>query len=229
MYMPGMMPGGPMMGPQTMPGGRGEDEDEEGSGDPGFTVLIEGYSPYKNIAELLDPPSTGDDSARWGLVTRFEKLSELFPGVPFELFGKHEVDHFTVETGLVDLSVKDMPSGIGETREIERVSQESGTKQTRGRTGSRSDFVYSEQVLVDPMTGEEISKTYDIYTQEDIDRDPELNQKDLGRKKFNKLTGEEKYIERDQWFRIKAKFVWKDAPGKKKPGKKAAGGMRGMF
>ena len=178
---------------------------------------------------MLDPPSVGDNSEQWGLVTRFEKLGELFPGIPFELFGKHEVDHFTVETGLVDLSLKDMPPGIGETKEIERVPQETTTKRTRGGTGARGDFVYSEQVLVDSMTGEEISKTYDIYTQKDIDRDPELTEKDLGRKKFNKLTGEEKYIERDQWFRIKAKFVWKDAPGEKKSGEKTAGGMSGMF
>ena len=233
MMMPGfggMMPGGTMMGPQTMPGGRGEDEDEEGSGDPGFTVLIEGYSPYKNIAELLDPPSVGDESARWGLVTRFEKLAELFPGIPFELFRKHEVDHFSVETGFViaDKPSKDQPSGIGVSKEIERVPQDPDANRNRGTMGVRSDFVYSEQVLVDPMTGEEISKTYDIYTQEDIDRDPELTQKDLGRKKFNKFT-QEKYIKRDQWFRIKAKFVWKDAPGEKKSGTKAAGGMKGMF
>ncbi|MHC5142108.1 MAG: hypothetical protein ACYSOY_00735, partial [Planctomycetota bacterium] len=216
-------------GTQAMTGRRGEDEDEEGSRTPGFTVLIEGYSPYKNIAALLDPPSVGDDSARWGMVTRFEKLADIFPGVPFELFGKHELDHFTVETGLVDLLLKDMPPGIGETKVIERVPQKTTTKGTRRATGARGDFVYSEQVLVDPMTGEEISRTYDIYTQEDIDRDSELTEKDLGRKKFNKLTGEEKYIERDQWFRIKAKFVWKDAPGEKKSEKKAAGGMSGMF
>jgi type IV pilus assembly protein PilM len=228
MMMPGMTPGGPMMGAQTTPGGR-EVEDEEGEGTAGFTVLIEGYSPYKNIAGLLDPPSVGDNPEKWGLVTRFEKLAELFPGVPFELFKKHEVEHFTVETGWVDISSKDMPSGIGEPKEIERVPQEKGTKQSRGRAGGRGDFVYSEKVLLDPMTGEEISKTYDIYTQEDIDRDPELTEKDLGRKKFNKLTGEEKYIERDQWFRIKAKFIWKDASGEKKSDKKSAGGMTGMF
>ena len=224
----GMMPGGPMMGPQTMPGRGGEVEDEEGAGAAGFTVLIEGYSPYKEIAELLDSPSVANDSARWGLVTRFEKLAELFPGGVFELFGKHEVDHFTVETGWVDVSLKDMPSGIGEPKEIERVPQEPGTNQTRVRTGSRSDFVYSEQVLIDPMTGEEISKTYDIYTQQDINQNPELTERDLGRKKFNKLTGEEIYIERDQWFRIKAKFIWTEAPVEKESGNKAAGGMMGM-
>jgi hypothetical protein len=232
MLMPGyegMMPGGPTMGPQASLGGRGEDEDEEGAGAAGFIVLIEGYSPYKNIAGLLDPPSVGGNSEQWGLVTRFEKLAELFPGVPFELFGKHELDHFAVETGWVDVSSKDMPPGIGELKEIERVPAESGTKQNRRRTVSRRDFVYSEQVLVDPMTGEEISKTYDIYTQEDINRDPELTEKDLGRKKFNRLTGEELRIERDQWFRIKAKFVWKDAPGEKKSDRKSAGGMRGMY
>ena len=60
------------------------------------------------------------------------------------------------------------------------------------------------------MTGEEISKTYDIYTQHDIDNDPELTDRDLGRKKLDNF-GEEQFIERDHWFRIQAKFIWKDA------------------
>jgi type IV pilus assembly protein PilM len=226
MFMPGtegMMPGGPM-------GGRSMPESEEGKeGSAGFTVLIEGYSPYKNVAELLDPLGVRDDSTRWGLVTRFEKLSELFPETSFELFEKNKLEHFSVETGFVDLSLKDMPSGIGELKEIIRVPQEAGGKRTRGVTGSRGDYVYTEKVLVDPMTGEEISKTYDIYTQDDISQDPELTDKDLGRKKINKLTGEEEFVKRDQWFRIKAKFAWKDAPGEKKSGNKSSGRMRGMY
>ena len=87
-------------------------------------------------------------------------------------------------------------------------------ERTNRRSGFRNqsqDIIYAEDVLVDPMTNEEISRTYDIITQEEIDSNPELNEKDLGKKKINKLTGKELFIDRDHWFRIKAKFIWKDA------------------
>lgn len=190
----------------------------------GFTVLIEGYSPYKQISDLLDPPSAQSAKERWGMITRFENLQQVLGDVPFELFKRHDIKHLNVETDLVDLnSTKAMPSGIGVRKELERVSVNTtpvpgGRGPIRG--GLRGDMgggfvqniITSEMVLIDPMTNEEISKTYDIITQRDIDRDPELTDKDLGRVKYNSLTGEEQFIERDHWFRIQAKFVWKDAP-----------------
>ena len=188
---------------------------QEGGG-KGFTVLIEGFSPYENISELLDPPMVGEDQSRWGVISRFKNLKTLFPQIPFELFNKSDTTHFKYETGLVDLDSTEMPSGIGITKEVERVPlDESGNSatNTRGRTNTRgiSDYVDIETVLVDPMTGEEISKTYDIITQKDIDADSDLTERDLGRKKLDSF-GEEKFIERDHWFRIQVKFVWKDKP-----------------
>lgn len=218
------------------------EQEEEKVGGPGFTVLIEGYSPYRNIAELLDPPTPGNDQSRWGIVTRFENLKTLFPELPFVLFNKHQIEHFTLVTDWVDLEDPEMPLGIGIEKEVERVPNalQQGTTQltrrtlrprggdmmmddmmmgmdqparrsTRPRAGSGSDFVYTESVLVDPMTNEEMSKTYDIITQKDIDADPDLTERDLGRKKTTEF-GEERFIERDQWFRIQAKFVWTEAP-----------------
>jgi len=238
MMMPGMMPGmmegfGPGVGgPMSAPGSsaaapREEEEQEEGGA--GFTVLIEGYSPYQNIAELLDPPSVRGDQSRWGFITRLENLAGLFPDVPYKLFAKHDITHFKVETGLVDLEEKDMPAGIGVPKEIERVPQLSDRNDPanrrvgQGRRGQ--NIVYTEEVLIDPMTNEEISRTYDIITQEEIDSDPELTEKDLGRKKINKSTGKELFIERDHWFRIKAKFTWKDAP-EEGPAEEAGGALR---
>jgi type IV pilus assembly protein PilM len=212
----GMMPGG---------GATPKKEEEQEEGGPGFTILIEGYSPYQNISELLDPPSVRDDQSRWGFITRLENLIALFPDISYELFAKHDIEHFKVETGLVDLDSKDMPAGIGVEKEIERVPKElADARPARGAGRLRGDFVTIEQVLVDPMTNEEISKTNDIITQEEIDSDPELKEKDLGRKKYNRLTGDELFIERDCWFRIRAKFTWKDAP-EEEPVAEGAGGM----
>jgi hypothetical protein len=193
---------------------------QEPTNHSGFTVLIEGYSPYQRISELLDPPMVGDDQNRWGVITRFENMDKLFEDVPFELFNKHEIDDFKVETGLVDLmNPAGMPEGIGIEKVMERVPQAQNTP-APGREFTRrnvnmqtntQDYVPTESVLVDPMTGEEISKTYDIITQADVNANPDLTERDLGRIKWNSY-GEQQFIERDRWFRIQAKFIWKDAP-----------------
>ena len=228
MMMEGMGPAGGMM----PPGGatpRKEEEQEEGGA--GFTVLIEGYSPYQNISELLDPPGVQENQSRWGFITRLEKLGVLFPITPYELFAKHDIEHFKVETGLVDLDDKEMPVGIGVEKEVERVPKDlTSAKPAAGQGGGgrrRGDFVDTEQVLIDPRTNEEISKIYDIVTQREIDSNPELTVKDLGRKKYNKLNREELWIERDHWFRIRAKFIWKDAP-KEASAAGGTGGAMGM-
>ena len=199
-----------------------EDEDDEESMEPtektGFTVLIEGYSPYRAIPDLLDPPSVRNDQSRWGFVTRMEKLTKLFPKASFEMFGKSDTKHFEIKTGLVDLGDPDMPVGIGVPKEIERVPQKTPATTEYAVTGyagyasQKTDVVYKETVLVDPMTNEEISRTYDIITRQDINNDPELDTEDLGKKKYDKLDGEELFIDRDHWFRVKAKFIWKNAP-----------------
>jgi hypothetical protein len=73
------------------------------------------------------------------------------------------------------------------------------------------DKVVTEKVMVDPMTEEEMSKTYDLITAEDVEKNPEWSEKDIGRKKYDSF-GKEKFIARDTWFRIQAKFAWKGAP-----------------
>jgi type IV pilus assembly protein PilM len=234
--LPGEMEGLSMA---PVPGAVGETPQEKTG--QGFTLLMEGYSPYRKISELLDPPSVGDDQSRWGVVTRFENLAKLFPQIPFELFDRHQATHFKVEIGLVEFDSKTMPSGIGVSKEIERVpkpAQGAGAAMGAARFGGEfgglgalgreAEIVYTEKVLVDPMTGEEISKTFDIYTQKDIDGNPQLTERDLGRKKYNRISGAPEYIERDRWFRIQVKFIWKDAPPKPVDAT-AAGGMTEMF
>lgn len=205
----------------------------------GFVLLIEGYSPYERISELLDPPGVGEAPDRWGMISRLENLSQVIADTPFVLFKKDDITHFKVETGLVDLASSQMPTGIGIVKEIERVPKEllqpaagAGGRmmpiydERRGMTGGGRvpERVTTETVLVDPMTQEEISRTFDIYTQQDISRNPELTDRDLGRVKLSTL-GTEQYIDRDHWFRIQLKFVWKDAPASVIP----TSGMPGGF
>ena len=208
MGMEGMAPG---MGTQTGP-------------QSGFVVVIEGYSPYKHIEHLLDPSGVGSDQNRWGVVTRLENLGTLFPEIPFELFGKGDIRNFREESGWVDPDDNQMPVGIGILKEVERVPSDAAGGQPgvaargmmgmaggAGRMGAVPSRVSQEWVLFDPMTNEEISRTYDLVSEEDIRSNPEYNERDLGRVKLTNF-GDPKYIERDYWFRIQAKFLWKDAP-----------------
>ncbi|MEN6386771.1 MAG: hypothetical protein ABFD79_16450 [Phycisphaerales bacterium] len=171
----------------------------------GFVVTIEGYTPYERIGELLDPAGVQNSPDKWGIVTRMMNLNKYFDGnSPFELFNKGKVAHFRMENDVVDVSPDKvertkMPMGIGvlETR-VRSSAEEATAENVGGGRGSRidtSDRITSEFVLVDPLTKEEISKTFDIDSS--------------GRKKLDSF-GKPVYIERDKWFRIKCKFLWKD-------------------
>ena len=46
----------------------------------GFVITIEGYSPYRRIGELLDPPNVKEDPSRWGFATRLENLKQYPAG-----------------------------------------------------------------------------------------------------------------------------------------------------
>lgn len=189
----------------------------------GFVVTIEGYTPYENFTDLLDPTDVKADKTRWGFVTRLENLSKMeeFKGTDFELFQKGDIKHFKLETGNVDISDTMTPPGIGILYEAVRVTPEqqaviTGTDRTGlGRpgvgTGTGSDRLFVEKVLLDPLTREEVSKTYSLILQPDLDTNPELTEKDLGRVKVTSF-GDPQFIIRDHWFRINFKLTWKGAP-----------------
>ncbi|MCX5632524.1 MAG: type IV pilus assembly protein PilM [Phycisphaerae bacterium] len=187
--------------PATTGAGSSEQQDSKG-----FIVIIEGYTPYEKIGELMDPAGAGDDKQKWGVITRMLNLNQLFDvNSPFELFQKNKIEHFKFETGLVDLQDQQMPQGIGVNQTKTRVTlDESAASDSRKSTrtystrGQDADLVASEVVLVDPLTKEEISRTFDLD--------------EKGRKKYDTF-GQPLYIERDRWFRIKAKFIWKDTRG----------------
>jgi type IV pilus assembly protein PilM len=150
--------------------------------DPGFLVTIEGYSPYKDIGLLLDPPSVGDARDRWGLVTRLLHLDELSDvNSPFELYGKGDTQHFELLIGPV-VAGESMPVGVGVYEE------------PMGRMGGASS---EDRTLVDPLTREVINSQ------------PALNE--YGRPVLDRL-GRPVFRENDYWYVLKLKLIWRDAP-----------------
>jgi len=150
--------------------------------DAGFVVTIAGYSPYKNIDHLLDPPGVGDNMSDWGVVTRLVHLNEVVDGnCPYELYNKADIKCFKLETGPVDLQQMDtMPAGIGV---MDTITEDDGT---------------IDDVLLDPMTKEIISKA-PVFDEE------------TGKKKTDKF-GDPVYEVNDHWFILNFKLKWKDAP-----------------
>ncbi len=164
--------------PRRSTKGGSAEEAEEGAG---FVVTIVGYSPYKNIRELMDPAGAGEDKSKWGVITRLMHLDEVFDGnSPFELYKRLDVKHCKLEIAEVDLNAE-IPPGIG-FMEVGPV-----------RSGREKGTV---QVLIDPMTKEVINKVGEI------DKD--------GKEKHDRY-GNAVYKTNDHWFRLDIKFVWKEA------------------
>ena len=158
----------------------GKEDVESG---PGFVVTIGGYSPYKDIGELIDPAGADNDKDRWGVVTRLLHLDDVVDGnSPFELYGKTEVEHFKLQIGEVDLNAE-MPVGVG-------------LQYTESEKEKDIESV-EELILIDPMTKEVISRVPDWD--------------ESGRKKVDS-SGAVVYRANDHWFVLNIKLVWKDAP-----------------
>jgi type IV pilus assembly protein PilM len=157
----------------------------------GFVVTVAGYSPYKNIGELLDPIGAEKTPSRWGFVTRLAHLNDIVDGnSPFELYKKTDPNHFKLPTGPVGLD-EQMPAGIG----VVDVTYEK--TEAVGGIGPMTTIGTGKQFLIDPMTKEEIGKVakLDEFGKAVFDRD-------------NKPV----YVMNDHWFVLNVKFVWKDAP-----------------
>ncbi|MHC4665843.1 MAG: type IV pilus assembly protein PilM [Planctomycetota bacterium] len=171
----------------------GDEEEEVRKHEPGFVVSVEGYSPYKNLGELMDPYGVENEPDKWGVITRLSHLNDIMGGKsPFELFGKTtDTKHFKLDTGAVELDTE-MPLGIGvvEFRYEKPEAQETPYSYgTFGQTG--------EPVLIDPMTKEPIGKA------------PKSGRRVI--RKPGKLSDIE-YEVHDHWFVLKFKVVWKEAP-----------------
>ncbi|MBN2456694.1 MAG: type IV pilus assembly protein PilM [Sedimentisphaerales bacterium] len=166
---------------------RTDKDGQEATEQAGFIITIAGYSPYKDIGQLLDPAGVGNDPNQWGVVTRLLHLDEIFDPneVPFKLYKKTDPEHFRLDKGVVDLQASEMPAGIGLTAEQAGVSVD----------GISQDI--TEEPLYDPMTKEIISKV------------PKLDE--YGSKKVTR-SGDVVYENNDHWFVLDIKFVWKNAP-----------------
>ncbi|MHC4130607.1 MAG: type IV pilus assembly protein PilM [Planctomycetota bacterium] len=146
---------------------------------PGFVVTIAGYTPYENPMDLIEPYGVEDYPGEWGLVTRLMHLDEITGGkCQFKLYEKTDKNHFEYKIQPVDI-LKEMPTGIGsiEVREIT----------------TRDGRIYTENILVDPMTNETISSVSAVDSE--------------GRELLDQ-TGKPIIEENDHWFTIDMKFFW---------------------
>jgi len=168
----------------------------------GFVVVIEGYSPYKDVAALLDPPNVKDDPSRWGLVTRLENLKEflhLDVNAPFEIYGRLLADaasHYKIETGPVDLDSDTVPLGVGQTKFIPSATALAAAKENP-YGGMGLGAMDGTLTLIDPVT------------QETISAESVLDQ--YGKPRLDPLGRPVKQY-RDHWFKLSFKLKWNDAP-----------------
>ncbi len=128
----------------------GAESEAEAESKSGFLVTITGFSPYENIAELMDPTGVEDDQTRWGFITRLLNLDKVVDSnCPFKLYEKTQIEHFRLDIGEVSHG-SPMPGGIG----------------------LEQDYDNETKVLVDPMTKEVISKVsqFDESGRPKIDR-----------------------------------------------------------
>ncbi|MFC1677938.1 hypothetical protein ACFL3G_12870, partial [Planctomycetota bacterium] len=152
----------------------------------GFVVSVSGYSPNDDIAELFDPLGVGDNEQQWGVVTKLRHLDKFAAdgNSPFKLYDTSTAGNYKLETGEVAWNAQ-MPTGIG------IVKERKGLRNKRGRR--------NEEILLDPMTKEVISKK------------PVLNERGVAVKD---KKGNPVYEINDHWFNLNFKLLWKDAPKK---------------
>jgi type IV pilus assembly protein PilM len=161
----------------------------------GFVVQALCYSPYGRAAielgKIVDPPNVDDQPDKWGFVTRLEHLKDAKS--PFELYKKGDHEQFSLEIKEVDVD-GEMPEGIGVWEQV----TDNTTTNNAGNTPFRSSSVSNPNwILIDPMTGETISK------------EPVLNKEG---KQVLDNRGQPLYKVHDHWFVLNAKFLWRDAP-----------------
>jgi len=180
---------------------------------PGFIVSVVGYSPYKDIGALLDPPNVKDDRSQWGFMTRMENLDEFIDAnSPFQLYSR-EATHFRLRKGVVDLE-QDVPMGVG-VMEIIPDEGSGKTSSPGARTGMAYGFITSgTQILVDPMTRERINAK--AVTDQ------------FGKPRYDGM-GKPILEVYDSWFSLDFKLEWTDAPTDTDSGASTTGTTSGRY
>ncbi len=162
---------------------------------PGFVVSVVGFSPYKNVGALVDPPNVTDNPSKWGFVTRIANLDKITDSnCPFELY-KKDADHFRFEYAVVEWETA--PLGIGQVEVIPDTTNTAG--RTTGRSAILLDMTGTQgvEILVDPVTGERI----DAEPVLDADGKPRVD-----------LLNKKQQIIHDSWFQLDFKLKWDHAP-----------------
>ncbi|NLH41096.1 MAG: type IV pilus assembly protein PilM [Planctomycetes bacterium] len=166
---------------------------------PGFVVMLEGYSPYKKIGDLLDPPNVQDDPSRWGLMTRLANLKQfqhLDANAPFEVYDK-TADHFKIETGPVDVDAESLPMGVGAWKFTPSAAALAAAATTPGYDMGMTGYQDGTWTLIDPVTQETIS----AETKSDAYGKPMVDS-----------LGKPVKTNRDYWFKLQFKLKWNGAP-----------------
>lgn len=170
---------------------------------PGFVVVMEGYSPYKKIGDLLDPPNPKkDDQSQWGLVTRLLNLAQFMGkkdanDVPFDLSAlKKYAQDFKLETGPVDVDAESLPLGVGAWKFTPSPAALEAAKNNPygGMMETTQDGTWS---LIDPVTKETISAESELDA--------------FGKPKLDPL-GRPRKVYHDYWFKLQFKIKWNHAP-----------------
>lgn len=162
---------------------------------PGFVVSVIGYSPYKNIGALVDPPNVSSQPSKWGFVTRMANLAQATgSNSPFSLFSQ-ETDHFRFEHAVIEWDTA--PVGVGEVEFIPDKTRAAGRTPAMAGMGMGMDMVPGTEVLVDPVTRER------------IDAEPILDAE--GKPRVD-LLGKPQLIRHDSWFQLDFKLKWDHAP-----------------
>lgn len=159
---------------------------------PGFLVSIEGYAPYYDIAQLLDPLGVEDQPEKWGLVTRLRNIGKADdpnePNEPgfgtFYLYKRQSREHFIIDKDFIAAD-EFYPKGVGVAKD-----DDIAAKLAMGQSNL-------EVTLVDPLTREEIGRT------------PALNASGKPRKD---RKGDPIMDNNDQWFILKFKLAWRAGP-----------------
>ena len=183
---------------------------QEVAKDQGFVVSIAGYSPYAGYLNLLDPMGVETEPAQWGFVTRMEHIDQFLGldvnSTPFKLYSR-DVDHFKLEKGVVDMS-QNVPLGVGDMELLPDPNAPKATPTAMPMMGYGANASGTE-ILVDPVTREVISAD---------------EVKDQYKRPMRDPTGKPILRERDHWFTVQFKLLWKKAPAS---GSGATGGVMG--